>query len=464
MNNNAILGKKISLRLPNKETRPAQFAIVEADWLKASHNEVSFASTEGYPTNRHNHNINDRNYANDKNAQALVETYARELEPDLLITNNKTPQGTPIANEEGIVVSGNNRTMSIKLAIQNYPDRYKDYVDELKEEWSVFGFEESSDALNQFKNPVLIRFDYGIVELTTQELAKYNQAETKGKRPVDKAIELSNILMENEGCSVRIPSILEKYERLSDFYANKRDQAAMIDMMQRCNLLTEQELASYYDSSAGFTDTGKNFLEATLSASILQKEAIVAGDKSGVKKFRRIIVTTLPTLMLNKSLDLDSLVSCINDAVLYQFEMVGAGIAFGNYINQASLFERKKVGAKAIIINRLMELGRNKFKAGIAGYTNTLKQAQGATMFGDAPDAEEAFKHHIWSKIPENEQRLIQLFTDWGKTKFKPTGSKSILKELVKDTQLALGVLTEAKNRKPLETLIEDSEMALAVL
>lgn len=408
-----ILGKKTKLRLPNGETRPAQWAVVEANWLKASHNERTFASTPGYPVNRHGHNINDRNYANDKNAQALVERYARELKPDLLITNNKTPQGTPIINEDGIVVSGNNRTMSIKLAIADYPENYQAYVEELKDEWEVYQFEKEVKALRDMQNPVLVRIDYGIEELNTNELAKYNQLETKGKRPVDKAIELSNILMEKEGCSIRIPQILEKYERMSDFYANRSDQAKMVKMIKECNLLTEQEMATYYDEKAGFTDAGKNFLEATLSATVLSKDAITVSEKSGVKSLRRIIVTTLPTLMQNKGLDQDSLTSCVNDAILYQSDIVSSGVSFGNYINQKALFAEKNFGAKCIIINRLMNAGRNKFKNAIQGYTDTLKNAAGANMFGDAPDADEAFKYHIWSKIPKEEQKLIEQFTEW---------------------------------------------------
>jgi len=75
-----------------------------------------FASSKGYPHTPDGNNINDRNYKNDKNAQAQVLEYARNLEPQRLISLTSTPAGTPIVTTDGYVISGNNRTMSLKLA------------------------------------------------------------------------------------------------------------------------------------------------------------------------------------------------------------------------------------------------------------------------------------------------------------------------------------------------------------
>lgn len=405
-----ILGKKIKLRLPNKETRNAQFAIVELASLIPSHNPFTFADNPDFPTNKKGFNINDRNYAGDPNAQALVQQYAQELRPELLITTSKTPQGSPIIDKENIVVSGNNRSMSLQLAAKKYEQNYYDYVQELRAEYDSFGFEEPIESLDSFEQPVLVRIDYDFPEYTTQEMAKYNQSEIKGKRPVDKAIELSNILNENRACSTSIPSILENYERLSDFYANRSDQKRMMDMLLGCNLLTQQETTTYYDPQTGFTSTGKDFLEATLSASILDRNAILAADKAGVKSFRRIIVTTLPTLMTNKGLGKDRLTECINDAVIYQMELQASGLKFNEYINQPALFEQRQFNVKAIYLNRLMHTGRNRFKKAIDGYNNTIQLNQGASLFGEKPDAKEAFEFHVLAAIQEGERKLIEKY------------------------------------------------------
>ncbi len=409
--NDPLLGKQINLRLPNGEKRSAQFAIIELSALIPSHNPFTFADHPDFPLNDKGYNINDRNYGGDTQAQALVQQYAQELRPELLITTSKTPQGSPIVDNSNIVVSGNNRTMSLQLAASKYPERYSDYVTELREEYDSFGFEEPLQSLDNFEHPVLVRIDYDFPEYTTQELAKYNQSEIKGKRPVDKAIELSNILSENSACSTSIPSVLEKYERLSDFYSNGSDQKRMMDLLLGCNLLTPQETSSYYDKQSGFTSGGKDFLEATLSASILDRTAILASDKAGVKALRKIVVTTLPTLMLNKSLSEDRLTDCINDAIIYQMEMVASGLKFGDYVNQKSLFGNKVWNPKSVVLNRLMNLGRNKFKKAIEGYNRSVAgNQQGASLFGDKPDSKEAFEFYVLSAIPEKERELIERF------------------------------------------------------
>lgn len=405
-----ILGKQIRLSMPNGERRKAQFAIVESTFVKASHNEETFASTKGYPTNNQGFNINDRNYEHDSNAQSLVDAYARELNPVLVVVNTKTAEGTPIIDRKGIVVSGNNRTMSIKRAIKNYPEKYKAYLEELKEEWDVFGFKGDIKNLSKFKKPILVRIDYDFKEYTTQELSKYNQSVTKGKRPVDKAIELSNILLENGSCSTAIPSNLEDFERMSDFYNNRNAQKRMIDMLLNCNLLTSQEISTYYDEQNGFTEVGKGFLESTLSASILKKEAILAGDKQGIRSLRRVVITTLPTLMQNKGLEKDALTSYINDAIVYEVEIKSSGLKFEDFINQTSLFQEKVFDKKAIYLNRLLNLGRNKFKKAIEGYNKSLINSGGASLFGNPVTGEEAFEKWIISSISDKHQKIIEQF------------------------------------------------------
>ena len=122
-----LKGRQIEIILPNGEKHKAQFAIVEMDQILASHNEHTFADTVGYPVDSRGHNVNDRNYHDDKNAQARVVEMARDLEPSILVTTSRTASGTPIISTEGIVVSGNNRTMSLKLAASDYPEQYEEY-------------------------------------------------------------------------------------------------------------------------------------------------------------------------------------------------------------------------------------------------------------------------------------------------------------------------------------------------
>ena len=181
-----LLGRKIKLKIPTGEVREGQFAIVELGEIKASHNEKTFQNTEGYPLDANGENINDRNYQADVNAQNKVREVAMDLQPDLLITTGVSPEGTPIINVDGIVVSGNNRVMSLKLTTRDYRDKYDEYLNYLKDECEAFGFtynpssniiifSDSSGKKLPFHIPVLVRIDYDIPALNTLELSKFNK-------------------------------------------------------------------------------------------------------------------------------------------------------------------------------------------------------------------------------------------------------------------------------------------------
>ena len=146
----ALLGRKIKLKIPTGEIRDGQFAIVELDEIKASHNEKTFQNTEGYPLDANGENINDRNYQADVNAQNKVREFAMDLQPDRLITTGVTPSGTPIINVDGIVVSGNNRTMSLKLTLSEYPEKYEDYKNYLRMECEALVFLNTQVTIVQF--------------------------------------------------------------------------------------------------------------------------------------------------------------------------------------------------------------------------------------------------------------------------------------------------------------------------
>jgi hypothetical protein len=426
MNQNILKGREIQISMPNGEKRNAQFAIVELDNVIASHDEETFHSSRLYPKNSAGNNINDRNYKDDTAAQKAVMDYARELEPERLITTSRTPSGTPIVTKDGFVVSGNNRTMSLKLAAKSYPENYKEYVKFLAEEIEAYGFaKEWGDKLLKgeriefrpshikevtidfaFPHPVLVRIDYDFPEYTTQELAKYNKDTKKSERPIDKAIKLSNILIENPRCSDIIAETVGEYETFSEFYANMVSQKRLAKNLLECNLLTDQEMPAYF-SDTTFTETGKEFIENLLASLILNRDALLASEQPGVKSIRGKLITALPVLMKNASLPEGNLKKYFNDAVIFQQKMVASGLSFVDFIRQRNMFG-ETYDRKTVYVNRLIDSGKIKFKQAIEGYNTAILRNQGATMFGDKPTIDEIFNHWIVGNIDETDKKLIK--------------------------------------------------------
>lgn len=412
-----LKGREIEIIMPNGEKRKALFAIVELDNIIASHNEENFHSEPLYPKNAAGNNINDRNYKDDLSAQKAVMDYARELEPERLITTSRTPSGTPIITKDGFVVSGNNRAMSMKLAAKQHPGNFQDYVQFLGEEKDAFGFE-GRMMLNigsglqyqigevKFSNPVLVRIDLEFPEYTTQELAKYNKDTKKSERPVDKAIKLSNILRDNVRCAEIIAETTGEYETFSEFYANVAGQKKLAKTLIECNLLTTQELPAYF-SDTTFTETGKEFIENLLAALILDREALLATEQPGVKGTRQKLITSLPVLMKNAGLPEGSLKKNINDAVIFQQIMKASGSDFGDFVRQQNLFGTK-YDRKTVYINRMIDAGKLKFKQAIEGYNEAIITNQGPSLFGGKPTLDEIFNHWIKGNVDETDQRLIE--------------------------------------------------------
>lgn len=423
-----IYGKEISIKMPNGETRRGQFAVVELDNILASHNEKTYGSTSGYPLDANGENVNDRNYTGDVSSQSKIIDFAQNLEPDRLITTSRTPSGSPIITKDGIVVSGNNRTMSLKLSVQDYPERYDEYKRFLLEESEAFGFKSSviGQAISnssivderhsgetfrdnkyiKFNHPVLVRFDYDFPDYNALELSKYNKDTKKSERPIDKALKLGKILESSERCTSIISNIVGKYETFSEFYSNRSDQKSVKDTLIDCNILTTQEIPAYF-SEAGFTEQGKELIENLLAGLVLSKDALIASNEGGAKIFRQTIITSLPVLTANKALPENSLNDSINNALLLQSRISSSKTSFQDLVSQTNIFG-ENIDEETMYLNRLLAAGRNTFKKSIEGYNASVIENQGASLFGSKPTKDEIFTAHIKSKIDPEDKKIIE--------------------------------------------------------
>lgn len=458
-----ILGKEITIKLPNGEMPKGQFAIVELNDVLASHNEHTFSTTEGYPLDSNGQNINDRNYQQDQNAQAKVLEFAQDLQPDRLITTSRTPSGTPVITIDGVVISGNNRTMSIKLAQQLYKDKYKEYCDFLIEEINAYGifgrydnnyykFKTNNQKEVAFYNPLLVRIDYDVKEYNTMELAKWNKDTKKSEKPIDKAIKLGKILLGSERCKNVISEIVGQYETFTEFYSNLADQKRIKDTLIDCNILTTQEIPAFFYEK-GFTEQGKELIENLLAGMVLSQEGLVASNEGGARAFRQTIITSLPVLTQNLALGENSLTKEINEALLLQANMTNSKLSFIDLLAQTNIFGEKP-SERSVYMNRLLASGRNKFKSAIESYNSSILDSNEANLFGDKPTNEEIFETIITSKIDPQERTAIEKAYPKEQSKpsedeFRSAMQKSIetkLKEIEKPTDITKPMETSKTN------------------
>jgi hypothetical protein len=122
------------------------FTLVEADGLIASHDSA------GNPNPDYPQELQPRDRGRDASI-AWVKKTANQLDPDSLGKTRRADTGAPIVGPDGVVESGNGRTMAIQEAYRSgKADEYREW---LMEEAEFFGL--SADKVRGMKAPVLVR-------------------------------------------------------------------------------------------------------------------------------------------------------------------------------------------------------------------------------------------------------------------------------------------------------------------
>lgn len=124
--------------------------LVEASDLIASHNPFTFEPNPGYPPE-----LQPRMRGRSAN-RSQVQEIAKNLDADALLTDfHSIDRGSPIVGADNIVESGNGRVMALQHAIQEIPESYQRYRDELLKRVESFGL--SRQDAESMKDPVLVR-------------------------------------------------------------------------------------------------------------------------------------------------------------------------------------------------------------------------------------------------------------------------------------------------------------------
>jgi len=411
-----IVGRERDIIFPTGERHRGIFALVELDKLLASHNENNFEPTQGYPTDETGRNVNDRNYATDKNAQAKVVSVSQNLNPNIIVSTNATSSGTPIISVDGIVVSGNNRTMSLKLARDSSPDNYFEYIKTLQREFGYGGFQIDSNVITsilmdeditlegssfndpkrmKMKNPVLVRIDLDFPEYTSTQLNMFNKPTGKSEKEIDVAIRLSQQLKGTESCSRSLVNLISELDMVSDIHTKVSSQIQFKKILLDCNIITDNDISSLFTEKS-LTSRGKTLYETILLGLVLDPTSIEISQKAGVKSFTNNVINAIIPLIKNQQLNSGSIISEVNNAMLIKNAMINKGyLTINQFVTENALFEDEenyKTDKASIIASFISDKKKNKFKDALIKYNNSVKEGEGGSMFGDALSADEIFK------------------------------------------------------------------------
>ena len=418
----SVTGNKKTVTLPDGTKIKCHYKIVETEAPTASHDERTFAPSKGFPTTKDGKSVNDRDYQNDADAQESVRKIASNF-------NSLALESPPIVTKDGIVISGNNRTMSSKLAARQGTD--KAYLQDLREMADEYGIE--PEDLNGFENPRLIletdnehEGDY-----TTEEFAQFNRDTKKTMNNVEKAVKLTKTL--NAEKIQSIAESLQGYDTMGELYADTKGSQEFVNKLITAGIIGENEKAQYCRTDGTLNDTGKDFCETVLVGGVLNEDNIRKLDGAGGKRIRQKLVRAILPLIENKGTGKEySFNTELNDAVNIAVTVAKDHDTFPDvktYLSQGNLFGEKEPDAAT---SRLAEIIHDE---GEKAFAQRMKDL-GAGLRASASGEQDIFLGDVESK-----ESLLNRFLEIKKS------ITDILSKLGKREQSASSLVASVLNK-----------------
>ena len=272
------------------KTFQGTWKLVEAAAPSASHNERTFYKTEGFPENADGSTVNDRDYEHDKAAQEAVISVAGKYDGRALSFDSPV-----VVTQDGVVVSGNNRTMSSKLAASKGTDGA--YIEALKKRAKKFGFE--AKDLEGFKNPRVVFEIQSDGAYSTQQFAQFNVSETKAMNPIETAVKVSKTVKPE---TVKAAAeVITEFDTMGELYADSKAVGRIFDKFETAGIIN-RFTRPQYENAGAITGAGKEFLETVLIGSVVNEKNIRGLNREGCKSIRRKLVRAISPLVNNKSM------------------------------------------------------------------------------------------------------------------------------------------------------------------
>ncbi|MCH5233576.1 MAG: hypothetical protein J1E78_08055, partial [Muribaculaceae bacterium] len=239
----------------------------------------AYAPTEGFPIDANGQSVNDRDYQRDTDAQRIVEDIARAYD-------NRALQTPVIVSKDGVVLSGNNRTMSGELAAQQGTD--KAYNDYLKEFGVKYGF--APEVVEAFNNPRLVFVPDEAMPYDATTFSRFNAQEMKSQSKPEAAVKLGKVVPDN--IINNIVDDISRYDRLSEFYADEKAVAQALGQLLQAGVINDKQMPELRTGTA-LSAAGKELIENTLIGKVFQSNPDAVRQILATPTLRQSIVMGL---------------------------------------------------------------------------------------------------------------------------------------------------------------------------
>ena len=282
-------GVKDEIVLPNGEKVMGHYVLTESGAASPSHNALNgFQKTEGFPMDENGGTVNDRDYERDADAQRVTRAIAGNYDSRAL----QTPV---VVSQDGVVLSGNGRTMAGELAAYDNTDTaYNDYVRQYAQK---YGF--SPEQVGQMQHPRIVFVPDERMPYSADTFAKFNQQEMKSQSKTEQAVKMGKIV--NDSTFGRIVRSINKFDTLGDFYNDPKATNEAVKELQSAGVITPQQVAEMYDGD-GISAIGREILENTLIGKAFENNPDAVRMITEFKSMRQSIITALSEIANNLTL------------------------------------------------------------------------------------------------------------------------------------------------------------------
>lgn len=319
-----VEGIKDVITLANGEKIEGVYVLTTADAPSPSHNVfANFAKTEGFPVNEHGKTVNDRDYEADQAAQTIVRQRANKYD-------ERAVQTPVVVSQEGVVLSGNDRTMAGQLAAMQGTDKaYTDYITEYASRW---GF--SPKQVKGMKNPRIVFMPFEAMPYNTNTFAKFNAEEKKTQGGLERAIKASKSV--SREAIIPLAQIVDGFEKLNDYYNSEAAAKQTINVLLDNGVIGTNEVPGMMDGNV-LSVEGRSFVETLMLGAVLNEDALRQVDQ--IRSAKQTLMRSMPQLMRNGALNEYSLLGELNNAVSLLYEAKQSGNVVELQLRQGNLFE-----------------------------------------------------------------------------------------------------------------------------
>lgn len=284
-----VEGNPNALTLADGSIIRGHYVLTEAGAASASHDvNNAFEPTEGFPIDENGESVNDRDYKRDTDAQRIVRDIANSYDSRAL-------QSPVIVSKDGVVLSGNNRTMSGDIAAQQGTD--KAYIDHLREFGQMYGF--TPEQIDGMKHPRVVFVPDEQLPYDATTFARFNAEQQKKQSKPEHAVKLGKIVPDNVFTS--ITNDISRFDRLSDYYADDKAVSSAISQLLGAGVINEMQLPEMRTGNS-LSAAGKELIENTLIGKVFQTSPDAVRHIISTPTLRQSVIMGLNEIAHNRTL------------------------------------------------------------------------------------------------------------------------------------------------------------------